>query len=103
MRFQVWLPRVMTSAPAVFLSGGIWPLESVTHPAVYAFSLLFPTTPAIRALLAASQDGAATGDLLMPLGVLLAQTAGYLCLSAWLAGRRLTPEPVKRFSENDVI
>lgn len=94
---------VMTSAPAVFLSGGIWPLESITHPAVYAFSLLFPTTPAIRALLAASQDGAATGDLLMPLGVLLAQTAGYLCLSAWLAGRRLTPEPVKRFSENDVI
>lgn len=83
---------VLTSAPAVFLTGAIWPLGGFTHPAVYAFSLLFPTTPGVKALMAASQDGAATADLLVPLGILFAQTLGYLLLCAWFAKRRATPE-----------
>ena len=83
---------VLTSAPAVFLTGAIWPLGGFTHPAVYAFSLLFPTTPGVKALMAASQDGAATADLLVPLGILFAQTLGYLLLCAWFAKRRATLE-----------
>ena len=85
---------VMISAPAVFLSGGIWPIDNLLNPVVYAFSLLIPTTPGIPALLAASQDGALTTSLMPHLGILFAQTGGYLLLSLWLA-RRL------RYRENE--
>ena len=55
---------VMISAPAVFISGGIWPMTNVLSEPVFALSLFIPTSPAVPALLAASQDGALTESLL---------------------------------------
>lgn len=78
---------VMISAPAVFMSGCIWPTENILNPVVYAFSLLIPTTPGIKALLAASQDGAMTASLMPHLCILFAQTGSYLLLALWLARR----------------
>ena len=84
---------VMISAPAVFLSGAIWPVESFSSPLIFALSNLLPSTPGVQAILAASQDGAATTDLMLSLGILTVQTAFYLFLAAWFAGRRLETEP----------
>lgn len=87
---------VMISAPAVFVSGGIWPVTNILNPAVYAFSLLIPTTPGIPVLLATSQDGAMTPDLIPQLSLLAVQTLGYLLLAAWLARRHTTREDEAR-------
>lgn len=53
---------VPTSAPAVFLSGAIYPTVCFGYLA-YGVSLLFPTTPGIQAMVALSQNGAALSDV----------------------------------------
>ena len=79
---------VMISAPAVFISGGIWPITNVLSESVFALSLFIPTSPAVPALLAASQDGALGSSVLPYWGILAMQTLFYLTASAWLVGRR---------------
>ena len=54
---------VIISAPALFISGAVWPLENL-HWAAIAVSQLIPTTPGIFASAAAAQDGAELKDIL---------------------------------------
>lgn len=54
---------VPTSAPAVFLSGVIYPTLCF-GPLAHAVSFFFPTTPGIQAMVALSQNGAALSDVL---------------------------------------
>lgn len=79
---------VMISAPAVFLSGAIWPITNLLSGPVFAFSLFIPSSPAVPALLAASQDGALTGTLLQYWGILGLQTLFYLSTALFLVNRR---------------
>lgn len=79
---------VVMSAPALFISGAVWPLEGITNPIVAGFSQLVPSTPGILAIAAASQDGAATLSILPQCAQLLALTVFYL-FCAWAFSRRL--------------
>ena len=79
---------VMISAPAVFISGGIWPMTNVLSEPVFALSLFIPTSPAVPALLAASQDGALTESILPYWGILGIQTLFYLSTALHLVHRR---------------
>ncbi len=79
---------VIMSAPSVFLSGAIWPVESFESVFVYAFSLFIPSTPGIRSILAASQDNAPLADILMPLTLMFIQTIVYLTIAGILAKKR---------------
>ena len=54
---------VVMSAPALFISGAVWPTANL-HPAVAALAELIPSTHAIRASVAAAQDGALFADIL---------------------------------------
>lgn len=84
---------VMISAPAVFISGGIWPMTNVLSEPVFALSLFIPTSPAVPALLAASQDGALTESILPYWGILGIQTLFYLSTALHLVHRRDWREP----------
>ena len=53
---------VTFSAPSLFISGAVWPLENM-HPFVQGLAQLLPTTPGIRASAAAAQAGAVTADV----------------------------------------
>ena len=67
---------VIASAPCVFLTGMIFPLDNA--PAwVVAIAQLMPTTPGANALVAASQEGASVREILPYLGVLTAQIVVY--------------------------
>ena len=79
---------VMISAPAVFISGGIWPMTNVLSEPVFALSLFIPTSPAVPALLAALQDGALTESILPYWGILGIQTLFYLSTALHLVHRR---------------
>ena len=71
---------MIASAPCVFLTGMIFPLDNA--PAwVVAIAQLMPTTPGANALVAASQEGASVREILPYLGVLTAQIAGYGALA----------------------
>lgn len=54
---------VPTSAPAVFLSGVIYPTLCF-GPLAHTVSFFFPTTPGIQAMVALSQNGATLSDVL---------------------------------------
>ena len=79
---------VIMSAPSVFLSGAIWPAETIASPFVYAFSLFLPSTPGIRSILAASQDQAPLADLVTPFTLMCLQTVVYLAIAGLLAKNR---------------
>lgn len=79
---------VVMSAPALFVSGAVWPLEGITNPIVTGLSQLVPSTPGILAIAAASQDGASTLSILPQCAQLLALTVFYL-FCAWAFSRRL--------------
>lgn len=92
---------VMISAPAVFISGGIWPITNMLSGPVFALSLFIPTSPAVPALLAASQDGALGGSILPYWGILGLQTLFYLTASVWLADRRCAATKLARCAGQD--
>ena len=54
---------VSLSAPSLFISGAVWPLENMS-PVVLGLSQLLPSTVGIPASAAAAQAGAATVDVL---------------------------------------
>ena len=68
---------VLVSAPAVFLSGAIYPASGFGPLAQFA-SLLLPTTPGVEAMIAVSQNGAALGDVLPAVLLLALQAIVYL-------------------------
>ena len=67
---------VIASAPCVFLTGMIFPLDNAPVW-VTALAQFIPTTPGANALVAASQEGASVREILPYLGVLTAQIVGY--------------------------
>ena len=67
---------VIASAPCVFLTGMIFPLDNAPLW-VTALAQFIPTTPGANALVAASQEGATVREILPYLGVLTAQIVGY--------------------------
>lgn len=77
---------VVTSIPAVFLSGAIFPWSNM--PAwTRGVAVLFPSTPGIQGLLVASQMGGPTSAVLGHSLHLFALAAGYFGLAAWLSCR----------------
>jgi ABC-2 type transport system permease protein len=75
---------VVTSIPAVFLSGAIFPWSNM--PAwTRGIADLFPSTPGIQGLLAASQMGGPTSAVLGHALHLLLLAAGYFGLAVWLS------------------
>lgn len=92
---------VIISAPALFISGAVWPLENL-HWAAIAVSQLIPTTPGIFASAAAAQDGAELKDILPALLHLLLLTGFYgLCYVLRLASMK-RPEALQGAAE-DVV
>ncbi len=79
---------VVMSAPSLFISGAVWPLENLKNPIVSAASQFVPTTPGIRAIIAAAQDGASSAAVYPACLHLIALALFYLGI-AWLASRRL--------------
>lgn len=76
---------VVMSAPAILISGGIWPVEGIENPFVLAAAQLLPSTPGIIGIAAASQDGASFADVSFKAFHLLLLTIFYLCICCWLA------------------
>ncbi len=78
---------VVTSIPAVFLSGAIYPWSNM--PAwTRGVADLFPSTPGIQGLLAASQMGGPTSAVLGHALHLCLLAAGYFGLATWLSRRK---------------
>lgn len=73
----------LISWPMMFLSGVWFSLEG-THPLVQRLAQAFPLTHMIEAARAVMLDGASLTAIAPQLGVLLAMTAGFLALGAWL-------------------
>ncbi len=71
---------VLISAPAVFLSGAIYPISGFGPLALLARAFL-PTSPGVEAMIAVSQNGAALSDVLSALVLLTVQALGYLLLA----------------------
>lgn len=79
---------VIVSAPVLFLSGAVWPVEGITNPAALGLAQLLPTSPGIAAIAAASQDGATLHAILPACAHLSGLMLLYLLL-AYAAARRL--------------
>lgn len=79
---------VMFSAPAVFISGAIWPAENITTLATEVFAHLLPSTPGIRSIVALSQDGATIAAVSPYLAEMALQTLLYLVLAGLWARAR---------------
>ena len=78
---------VILSAPAILISGAIWPVQGIENPIVLAVSQLLPSTPAIIGIAAASQDGASLADVSFNALHLLLLTIFYLCICFLCAAR----------------
>lgn len=74
---------VLISAPAVFLSGAIYPITGFGPLALFS-RIFLPTSPGVEAMIAVSQNGAALGDVFGALVLLTVQAIGYLALADYL-------------------
>ena len=79
---------VLASAPSVFLSGLVFPMENFA-PWVLPFAWMIPTTPACQAIIFASQEGAQLVDIAPMLAASIAQAIVYLTLAYLLLGKRI--------------
>lgn len=93
---------VMISAPAVFISGGIWPAENMWTWPVIALSHLLPSTPGIHAIVALSQDGAEWMDVTGNLLELALQATVYSAIGIWLAIHHDRQKTSGTFSVDDI-
>ncbi|MDY3114528.1 MAG: ABC transporter permease [Sutterella sp.] len=82
---------VMFSAPAVFMSGAIWPLENVPYWLTRIVANSLPSTPGVQAIVGLSQDGARLTDVMPQVTLMGVQTLLYALL-AYLWLRRRTRE-----------
>ncbi len=74
---------VLISAPAVFLSGAIYPIVGF-GPLAHVARVFLPTSPGVEAMIAVSQNGAALGDVSGAVFLLFIQAVGYLLLADYL-------------------
>ena len=79
---------VLASAPSVFLSGLVFPMENFA-PWVLPFAWMIPTTPACQAIIFASQEGAQLVDIAPMLAASIAQAIVYLTLAYILLKKRI--------------
>ena len=79
---------VIASAPCVFLTGLVFPLEQAPLW-VQAIAQLIPTTPGAQALIAASQEGATIQEILPKLTISFGQIVVYGAIALLLWKRRL--------------
>ena len=91
---------VVMSAPALFISGAVWPTANL-HPAVAALAELIPSTHAIRASVAAAQDGALFADILPHCLFLLVLSVVYGLFG--LLNLKVIPENPRELAANDVV
>ncbi len=80
---------VLISAPAVFLSGAIYPISGFGPLALLARAFL-PTSPGVEAMIAVSQNGAALSDVSSAVLLLAVQAVGYVILADFLRKYRFT-------------
>ena len=73
---------VSLSAPSLFISGAVWPLENMS-PVVQGVAQLLPSTPGIPASAAAAQAGAATVDVLPACLQMALLAVMYLVVTLW--------------------
>lgn len=73
---------VSLSAPSLFISGAVWPLENMS-PVVQGVAQLLPSTPGIPASAAAAQAGAATVDVLPACLQMTLLAVMYLVVTLW--------------------
>lgn len=78
VRSNAWTAplTVIISAPALFISGAVWPVENM-HPLAAGVAQILPSTPGIYASAAAAQDGAVLADVLPACAHLLLLTVLY--------------------------
>lgn len=79
---------VLASAPSVFLSGLVFPMENFASWAI-PFAWLIPTTPGCQAIVFASQEGAALVDILPQIGANLLQACVYGSLAFYWLRKRI--------------
>ena len=80
---------MLISAPAVFLSGAIYPISGFGPLALLA-RIFLPTSPGVEAMIAVSQNGAALSDVSSAVLLLAVQAVGYVILADFLRKYRLT-------------
>ena len=91
---------VILSAPALLISGAVWPTENL-NPAVVNLAQFIPSTPAIHASVAAAQDGAAFADILPYCLHLVILTAVYGLL-ALMRLKTLSDQP-RQLAVSDIV
>ena len=79
---------VLASAPSVFLSGLVFPMENFATWTL-PFAWMIPTTPGCQAIVFASQEGAALIDILPQIGCNLLQAAVYGSLAYYWLKKRI--------------
>ena len=77
----------LASAPSVFLTGMIYPMENFASW-VIPFAWLLPSTPGCKAIVYASQEGAGIGHIFPYLAALAVQFAAYFSLMLFLVKNR---------------
>ena len=85
---------VLASAPSVFLSGLVFPMENFAAWAL-PFAWIIPTTPGCQAIVLASQEGAGLSEIASLLSVSLAQGIIYSALAYLLLIKRVAERHAK--------
>lgn len=79
---------VLASAPSVFLSGLVYPMENFAFWTL-PFAWVIPTTPACQAIVLASQEGASIADIAPMLSASAAQAIVYSVLAYLMLKKRI--------------
>ena len=103
MKSNAWAApvTVIISAPALFISGAVWPVENL-HWSAIAVAQLLPTTPGIYASAAAAQDGASLADVL-PAALHLLLLTGFYGLCCLLRTATLAGNAPEEGAADDVV
>ena len=88
---------VLASAPSVFLSGLVYPMENFAFWTL-PFAWVIPTTPACQAIVLASQEGASVADIAPMLSASAAQTIVYSVLAYLMLKKRIAERGAAQLS-----
>ena len=88
---------VLASAPSVFLSGLVYPMENFAFWTL-PFAWVIPTTPACQAIVLASQEGASIADIAPMLSASAAQAIVYSVLAYLMLKKRIAERQTAQLS-----
>lgn len=88
---------VLASAPSVFLSGLVYPMENFAFWTL-PFAWVIPTTPACQAIVLASQEGASIADIAPMLSASAAQAIVYSVLAYLMLKKRIAERGAAQLS-----